>query len=484
MFSRIIGLETEYGCLIADTVGEPGTHTPEQKTGAGRARLSRSPERISYQIKEYIFKRKQLGLVDLHHRTHDEPPGNGGFLLNGGRVYLDMGHLEYATPECITLSDLVAYERAGDKMLQSTVEEMGLADQVSIIKNNIDHQTGATFGSHENYLVARDFPFSYDGLGQMLPFLVTRQIFTGSGRVGAHFSPEGWVVLGDQTPSVDYQLSQRADHIVNDFYQWVQFNRAIINTRDEPLADPARYRRIHLLVGDSNMLEYASALKLGTTSVILSLIEEGAAPQGWSLRDPVLDLKQISRDPGWEWIVTLENGKKASAIELQDTFLREAEKALRGKDADTDWTLTEWRNTLEALSADPYQLVGKIDWISKRWLLETFMEAEKKEWNDPWLASLDLEYHNLNSARSLSFGLEEEGKAARQTSSSAIDLAIDSPPRNTRASARGELIRFLLDKRIPYVINWSAFHIEGKQLFSMDDPFNTYTSEAKKYITL
>ncbi|HZR46304.1 MAG TPA: proteasome accessory factor PafA2 family protein, partial [Candidatus Manganitrophaceae bacterium] len=180
MLSRIMGLETEYGCLISEAAAASDIGASERKGGAGRGRLSRSPERISYQVKEYIFKRKKLGLVDLHHRTHDEPPGNGGFLLNGGRLYLDMGHLEYASPECLTLADLVAHDRAGDAILQGAVEEMDLADQVSIIKNNIDHQTGATFGSHENYLVARDFPFSYDGLGQMLPFLVTRQIFTGS----------------------------------------------------------------------------------------------------------------------------------------------------------------------------------------------------------------------------------------------------------------------------------------------------------------
>lgn len=482
MFSRIMGLETEYGCLVGASDNEPDASS-EKTRAAGRGRPARTPERISNQIKDYIFEKQRLGLVDLHHRTHDEPPGNGGFLLNGGRIYLDMGHLEYASPECITLADLVAYDRAGDKMLQTALEEMALADHVSIIKNNIDHLTGATFGSHENYLVARDFPFSYDGLGQMLPFLVTRQIFTGSGRVGAHFSPEGWVHLGE-TPKVDYQLSQRADHIVNDFYQWVQFNRAIINTRDEPLADPTRYRRIHLLVGDSNMLQYATALKLGTTSAMLSLIEEGAVPDGWSLRDPVLDLKQISRDPEWHWIVTLENGKKVSAIELQDAFLREAEKHLQGKDADLDWTLSEWRLTLEALSADPYRLVGKVDWISKRWLLETFMEAERKEWNDPWLASLDLEYHNLNPARSLSLGLEDEGEAVRKTTPNAIDLAIGSPPRNTRASGRGEMIRYLLEKEMPYVINWSAFYIDGKQLFSMENPFKTYTSEAEQYLRL
>lgn len=460
MLSRILGLETEYGCLVV------------------QERSGESPERMAYRIKEAIFKKKKLGLIDLHHRAYDEPPGNGGFLLNGGRIYLDMGHLEYATPECISLTDLAAYDRAGDRILQSTIDTLGLAERVSIIKNNVDHETGATFGSHENYLVTRDFPFSYDGLSQLIPFLVTRQIFTGAGRVGAHLVPDGWVMLGErELPQVDFQISQRADHIVNDFYQWVQFNRAIINTRDEPLADPNRYRRIHLLLGDSNMLEYATALKFGTTSVMLSLIEEGAVPDDVGLADPVPDLRQISRDPQQRWIVTLQNGKKIPAVELQAQLQREAERTLCGKDVETDWIISEWGKTLEALATDPAQLVGKIDWISKRWLLESFREAEGVDWSDPWMASLDLEYHNINPTRGLALALEQEGKAVRRTTDDAIDLAVDSPPRNTRASARGELIRSLLQRQVPYVINWSSFYVDGKKGLSMEDPFKTYLAE-------
>ena len=473
MFSRIIGLETEYGCLV------------------NQERPTESPHRVSYRIKETIFKKKKLGLLDLHHRAHDEPPGNGGFLLNGGRIYLDMGHLEYATPECTALADLVAYDRAGDQIIQQTLEEMGLSDRISIFKNNIDHHTGATFGSHENYLVARDFPVSSQVLGQMIAFLVTRQIFTGAGRVGAHLYPEGRIIFDEAfltkgkslLPNVDFQLSQRADHIVNDLYEWVQFNRAILNTRDEPLADPRRFRRIHLLLGDSNMLEYATALKVGTTSVMLSLIEEGVGPKGSTLQDAVYALRQITRDPKWQWRVTLENGKEASAIELQFAFLTAAQKYLKGKNADTDWVIAEWEKTLEALAKDPYQLVGKIDWITKRWLLENFMEAERVKWDDPWMASLDLEYHNLNPEKGLCFALAEEGKVIRQTTDAAINLAMDSPPRNTRASARGELVRALLPKKAAYIINWSTFHIDGKDLLPMPDPFKTYTTEAQEYLS-
>jgi proteasome accessory factor A len=468
-----MGLETEYGCLV------------------NQENPAESPDEISLRLKDHIMKKKKLGLIDLHQRAHDEPPGNGGFLLNGGRIYLDMGHLEYASPECLSLDDLVAYDRAGDLILQEALNETGLSESVSIIKNNVDHLTGSTFGSHENYLVTRDFPFTYEGLGQMLPFLVTRQIFTGAGRVGAHFVPDGWILLGEtRFPDVDFQLSQRADHIVNDFYQWVQFNRAIINTRDEPLADPAKYRRIHLLLGDSNMLEYATALKLGTTSLMLSLIEEGFAPKGLMLRDPVLDLKQISRNPNQKWVVTLENGKTMPAVDLQFLLFLAAEKHLSGKDSETDRIIFEWGKTLDALSKDPYLLVGKIDWISKKWLIELFLQSENKDWDDPSAVSLDLEYHNLNPEKGLSFALGEEREVTRQTSDSAIRLATGSPPRNTRASARGEITKSIMEMRdkkqasskIRYMINWSHVQVEGKKSFSMDDPFRTYTREVQEYL--
>src|SRR6185503_9814900 len=196
----------------------------------------------------------------------DEPPGNGGFLTNAGRIYLDMGHLEYASPECGSLTDLVASDRAGDQLVQSAVQDAGLAEHVSLIKNNIDHETDATFGCHENYLVTRRFPFSLRGLNPLVSFLVTRQPYTGAGRVGAAVTSDEWVQVGrvgqlvlhrpglrdtETREVVPFQISQRADHIVNDFFEWVQQNRAIVNTRDEPLADPNQYRRIHLLLGDS-----------------------------------------------------------------------------------------------------------------------------------------------------------------------------------------------------------------------------------------
>jgi proteasome accessory factor A len=314
MLNRIFGLETEYGLLVHQD------------------RPDHSPTWFAHKIRDHIFQTQRQGVLDLHHRGHDEPPGNGGFLMNAGRIYLDMGHLEYASPECQSLTDVVASDRAGDMILQRAVQDLGLADQVSLIRNNVDHETDATFGSHENYLVSRRFPFSRRGLAPLVTFLVTRQIFTGSGRVGAASPQDAWIqmdrlivpraAIGHGAPStpLPFQISQRADHIVNDFFEWVQQNRAIVNTRDEPLADPNQYRRIHLLLGDSNMAEYATALKLGTTGLVLQLIEDGKAPAQLDLNEPVETLQEISQDQERQWIVRLESGKSISAIDLQEEF--------------------------------------------------------------------------------------------------------------------------------------------------------------------
>ena len=275
MENRIFGIETEYGCLPPDSAP------------------FLSPDFISVKTKDHVFYKERLGIVDIHYRGRDEPPGNGGFLFNGGRVYIDMGHVEYATPECRGLFDLVAADRAGELIVQNALEKLGQAENATFFKNNIDHYTGATFGCHENYLVRRDVPFSQVLLPAMLPFFVTRQIFAGTGRVGCHTDIFEYGSPEDE--GVTYQISQRADHIVTEIYQWIQFSRAIINTRDEPLADWGLYRRLHLLVGDSNMSEYVTALKVGTTALILDMIEERLIPE-IDLLDPVQAIRDISRD--------------------------------------------------------------------------------------------------------------------------------------------------------------------------------------------
>ena len=464
MEGRIYGIETEYGCL-------PPASDPFL-----------SPDFVSIKAKDCVFYREGLGIVDMHYRGRDEPPGNGGFLFNGGRVYIDMGHVEYATPECTGLFDLVAADRAGERLVQRALDQLGLADSAAFFKNNIDHYTGATFGCHENYLVRREVPFSQVLLPTMLPFFVTRQIFAGAGRVGCHTDIFEYGNTEDE--GVEFQLSQRADHIVTEIYQWIQFSRAIINTRDEPLADWGLYRRLHLLVGDSNMMEYATALKVGTTALVLQLLEEQERVicDDIKLLDPVQAIRDISRDMTYRWEVQLEDGRYTTATEIQRAYLDLAERYLRGRDEESDWVLDEWRFVIDALEHDPGCLVDRVDWVAKKWLLEYFMREEGLDWQDTWIQSLDLEYHNLNTTRSLYFDLYARGLVKRIVSDEQINQAITHPPANTRARARSRVMRALTDQKTRYQIDWDSICVGDDKFLSLDDPFLTYDREAEVFI--
>ncbi|HSH38137.1 MAG TPA: proteasome accessory factor PafA2 family protein [Chthoniobacterales bacterium] len=461
---RIVGIETEYGCLVNGS----GAHVGGESWPA--------------RIKNFLFRSAQAGAVDLHYRDYEEPPGNGGFLLNGGRMYLDMGHIEYASPECLNLRDMVAYDLAGDELLQSALEALGVTDRVSFIKNNVDHHTGATFGCHENYLMRREAQFTPAVLGTLLAFLATRQIFTGAGRVGEANPLAFDFEVPPNAARVDFQISQRADHIVNDIYQWVQFNRAIINARDEPLADYRRYRRLHLLIGDSNMSPFATALKIGTTACVLTLLEQGRLPKDLILLDAVQSTRDVSRDPTRAWLVRLENGNTIGSLDVQWQFQRLAQQHLGGRDEETDWVLESWSFTLEALANKPEALLGGVDWVTKRWLLETFMAAEDVSWDDPWLQSLDLEYHNIDPAKGLFFGVDGAKRIGEWNNSIRRSDAMRVPPANTRAAGRARAVAWFRDRKLPYVINWDSVACESRDFLVMGDPFHTYESEVERFL--
>lgn len=464
--NRIAGIETEYGCLVSGS--EPHG----------------SSDTWPVRIKNHLFKKARLGVFDLHYRDYEEPPGNGGFLLNGGRVYIDMGHMEYATPECLSLRDMVAYDIAGDMMLQAAIEEMGVGENVSFLKNNIDHHTGATFGCHENYLMRRDLQFHPDILGTLLSFLATRQIFTGAGRVGqANPLAFDFELPGEGGKPVDFQISQRADHIVNDVYQWVQFNRAIINARDEPLADYRKYRRLHLLIGDSNVSPFATAMKVGTTSLILTLLEEKSLPSAVALRDAVAATREISREGTGRAAIMLEDGRTRDALDIQYEFLGHCKKHFARRDEETDWILESWAFTLDALREKPELLIGGVDWISKKWMLETFRENEGVEWQDPWMQSLDLEYHNLDPARSLFQMLKPAKRIGEFNDSVRRPEAMTVSPANTRAHGRGKAVAYFQEHSArPYVINWDSIALENQNYLMMPDPFDTYEAAVEKFL--
>ena len=388
--------------------------------------------------------------------------------------------------ECLV--DLITFDRAGDEIVQKALEELGWADQVAFIKNNVDLETNATFGCHENYLVSRAFQFdNRENLRLLASFLVTRQIYSGAGRTGA-CNPQPFRDWDDihQTrkdeEKVNFQISQRADHIPNEFYRWVQYNRAIVNTRDEPLSDPSKYRRIHLLVGDSNMSEFACALKMGTTSLMMELIELGVANPEWILSNSVDTMRDISRDPEFKWEITLRDGKPTTALELQWDMLQAGKKYLAGSSSDADWVLEAWESVLTDMPKGPEALIGRVDWASKYWLLTEFMKSENVGWQDPWIKSLDLEFHNLNKAHGLYWGLEANGDAHRKTSDEAIRFAMSSAPKGTRADGRGELVKTLLESQTGYLIDWIGFRLNKEEPFLMLDPFVSYKKEIQEYL--
>jgi proteasome accessory factor A len=354
-------------------------------------------------------------------------------LTNGARFYNDHTHPEYSTPECRSLMDLVAHDRAGESIVWEAarrrnrqLEAAGRPGDVSVYKNNTDFH-GHSYGCHDNYLMPRSVPFDRIAAG-LIPFLISRQVFAGAGKVGAE--------SGAVHRRGGYQLSQRADFVETDLSVNTMHNRPIVNTRDEPHADPARFRRLHLILGDANMCGYATAMKVGTTRAVLELIARDAAPE-MAVAQPVSSVRAISSDPDLKATIVLSDGRRLTGLELQQTYLEAARRSLDGLDPETDWLLREWEATLVALANDPLSLRGRVDWITKRWLLDTFAADARVAWDDPWLTSLDLAYHHLDPDRGLYRGLEAEGATVSVTLQESVDRAIREAPRDTRAAIRG-----------------------------------------------
>src|SRR6476469_1475122 len=346
-------------------------------------------------------------------------------LSNGARFYNDHTHPEYSTPECRTLKQLVAHDRAGERIVQQAADRRNeqIGDTVvHLYKNNTDFH-GHSYGCHDNYLVARAIPFPQLVSG-LMPFLASRQVIAGAGKVGIEAQESGFV------PGT-YQLSQRADFMETELSVDTMHNRPILNTRDEPHADRNKYRRLHLIVGDANMCEYATALKIGTTRLMLDVIARGRGPS-LELEDSVAAIRLISRDADLKQLVKRRSGGSLSGLDLQAECYEAAKQTLSGEDEETDWVLREWGETLALLAADRSRLVGRLDWVTKLWLLETFMREERIGWDDPWLASLDLEYHNVNPERGLFLGLELLVNDTGTTETDKVDAALSTGPTDTR----------------------------------------------------
>lgn len=480
--ARLCGLETEYGIQVdgdegADVVVESMELVRAGAAGAGLARWDYRQETPRRDARGFVVGRLRNEEDEAAYGERDRqrpiplPELKSDVVLaNGGRLYNDHTHPEYSTPECLGLLDLVAADRAGEELLHRGAGRRTAArgrGRVRLFRNNTDF-AGHGYGCHENYLLDRRVPFEAVVEG-LLAHLVTRQVCWGAGKVGV----EGPIAPAD---GVQYQLSQRADFLETVAGIDTMERRPLVNTRDEPHADPQRYRRLHLICGDTNMAEYATALKVGTTCLVLDLLEVGAL-EPVSLADPVAACRSISRDPTGPWAVALADGRQTSALEVQQGLMNQVARQYAGRDEETDWVLREWAATLEALATDRREeLVGRLDWVTKKWLLDAFAAAEGLDWERPqdraWLQAQDLEYHSIDPAEGLYRLLEGQGGALRLTNDERVASAGVLGPADTRARFRGQCVARFGEAvaavswgrlELSWDGQWRAFHLEPDQ---------------------
>jgi proteasome accessory factor A len=369
-------------------------------------------------------------------------------LTNGARYYLDHAHPEFSTPECTNARDIVRFEKAGERILEVSrgrAEPLLPAGQrILIYKNNSDRK-GNSYACHENYLMDRNMPFGHI-VEQFTAFLVTRQIFCGAGKVGAE----------NGTEACAYQISQRADFFETEVGLDTMVKRPIINTRDEPHANRDRYRRLHVIVGDSNMSEYSIYLKMGTASLVLQMIEDGFITRDFSLRNPVKAIKDVSRDLYCKLPIELANGQTIRPVDLQREYLQYAQRYVleRGGDAATRDVLQKWEDVLDRLAVDPLSLQREVDWVAKWHLLTSYMDRRGEDWDSSRVAMMDLQYHDLRQERGLYFLMERQGAVERILTEQEIADAIESPPVDTRAYFRGMVLKKFRDQ--VFGVNWDS----------------------------
>jgi Pup amidohydrolase len=356
-------------------------------------------------------------------------------LENGARYYVDHAHPEYSCPEVTNPHDLVVHEKAGERIIEFSRRAANAVlpngTQMLIYKNNSDRK-GNSYGSHENYLMDRRTSFKQI-VEHLLPFFVSRQVYSGAGKVGSE----------NRAQPCDYQLSQRADFFETEVALDTMVKRPIINTRDEPHADREKYRRLHVIVGDANLSEYTIYLRNGATAIVLSMIEDGAISKDLSLRDPVRAIKEVSHDPSCTRTVELSSGKRMTAVQIQREFLEAARKWADSREVEP-WVadvLERWAHVLDCLERDPHELAGRIDWVIKKALIERFMERKGLDWGSPQVHMMDLQYHDLRPDKGLYYLLERQGKVERVVTDEEITRAITHPPEDTRAYFRGQCLK-------------------------------------------
>ncbi|MCL4448387.1 MAG: Pup--protein ligase [Actinobacteria bacterium] len=449
MQRRIFGLENEYGITC---------------TLKGQRRLS--PDEVA----RYLFRK-----VVSWGRSSNV------FLENGARLYLDVGsHPEYATPECDSLESLVIYDKAGERLLErlalsaeARLREEGIKGSIYLFKNNTD-SAGNSYGCHENYLILRQND-NYSYSEALIPFLVSRQIYAGAGK------------LIHTARGALFTMSQRAEHIWESISSATTRSRPIINTRDEPHADAERFRRLHVIVGDSNMSEYATYLKVGATSIMLEMLEnESTVFRDMTLDNPIRAIREISHDPTCTRKVKLANGRELSAFEIQAEYLQ---KAMRYKDRNglphfEDKTLQMWTHCMSGIEKDPMSLYKECDWVAKYRLLEAYCQRYRLPLGHPKIALMDLQYHDINTTRGLFYLLAKGGQIERLCKDTAIKKAIDEPPTTTRAFLRGQFIKKAKEKNRDFTVDWVHLKLndQAQKTLLLKDPFKHSDERVKKLI--
>src|SRR3954469_21641877 len=450
MDRRIFGLETEYGVTC---------------TYRGQRRLS--PDEVA----RYLFRR-----VVSWGRSSNV------FLRNGARLYLDVGsHPEYATPECDDVRQLVVHDRAGERILEGLMvdaerrlHDEGIAGEVFLFKNNTD-SAGNSYGCHENYLVSRhgDFQRLSDVL---IPFLVSRQLICGAGKVLQ--TPRGAI----------YCVSQRADHIWEGVSSATTRSRPIINTRDEPHADAEKYRRLHVIVGDSNMAEPTALLKVGSTDLVLRMIEAGVVMRDNTLENPIRAIREVSHDPTGRRRVRLANGREASALEIQQEYLDRAKDFVDARGLHTDVVkrvLDLWERGLRAIGSGDPGLVGPVDdWGLKHRLAESYRARHDLPLSSPRIARLDLAYHDIHRDRGLHYLLLKRGLVERVTADIEVFEATAVPPQTTRAKLRGDFVRRAQERRRDFTVDWVHLKLndQAQRTVLCKDPFRAVDERVERLI--
>ncbi|HUZ20034.1 MAG TPA: Pup--protein ligase [Acidimicrobiales bacterium] len=449
MDRRIFGLENEYGVTC---------------TLRGQRRLS--PDEVA----RYLFRR-----VVSWGRSSNV------FLENGARLYLDVGsHPEYATPECDSIADLVAHDKAGERILEGLVasaearlRDEGIRGVVYLFKNNTD-SAGNSYGCHENYLTSRRDDFAHYAQ-VLIPFFVTRQIYSGAGKV-----------LQTARGAV-FCLSQRAEHIWEGVSSATTRSRPIINTRDEPHADAERFRRLHVIVGDSNMSEYATYLKVGATSILLKMLEDpGVVLRDMTLEDPIRAIREISHDVTCRRKVRLANGREASALDIQREYLSRAIRYAdqRGLPEMEERALGMWRHCIETIEKDPLLLDRECDWVIKHRMVEAYRARHDLPLGHPRVALLDLQYHDVSRERGVFYRLQARGAVERTVTDEAIATAMEHPPQTTRARLRGEFIRKAKERRRDFTVDWVHLKLndQTQRTVLLKDPFRAHDERVERLI--